>query len=210
MDFFIISVIILTLMTSFIVSYDIACIWSRHFLERAASYVQDHPWLKLPTSLNLVFLIPKFHLPVHIKRCWSKFSFNYQKYVGRTDGEGIERVWSWLNCIAYSVSMMTAGTWYDTLDDFCSFNNWRRTKSLGVFTVLLLLTLPNVFSETELSCKMGLAIEMSILHWRAYRSFTEGLRQEGTIDLRKWEQMIFDWEQDPTKPSLYEYPEESK
>jgi hypothetical protein len=56
---------------------------------------------------------------------------------------------------------------------------------------------------------MGLAIEMSILHWRAYRSFTEGLRQEGTINLGAWEQMILDWEQDPSKPSPYEHPEES-
>jgi hypothetical protein len=127
-DFLIISVILLTMITSFFISYDIACIWSRNFLTRTASYAKD---LHLPSSINLVFLVPKFHLPVHIKRCWSEFSFNYHQYAGCTDGEGIERVWSWLNRIAYSVSMVTAGARWDTLDDFCCFNNWRKTKSLG-------------------------------------------------------------------------------
>jgi hypothetical protein len=56
--------------------------------------------------------------------------------------------------------------------------------------------------------KMALAIEMGIVHWRAYRSFTEGLRQEGTVDLHAWEQMIVNWEQDPSLPSPYELPED--
>jgi hypothetical protein len=55
---------------------------------------------------------------------------------------------------------------------------------------------------------MGLAIKMSIIHWRAYRSFTEGLKREGTVDICAWEQMILDWEQDSSKPSPYEFPED--
>jgi hypothetical protein len=131
MDYLILSVIFLTSLLSFFISYDIACVWSKNFLSRAASYAKDHPYLHLPSSISLVFLVPKFHLPVHTKNCWSLFSHNYRQSVGRTDGEGIERVWSWLNRIAYSVSMMTAGARWDTLDDFCCFNNWRKTKSLG-------------------------------------------------------------------------------
>jgi hypothetical protein len=57
---------------------------------------------------------------------------------------------------------------------------------------------------------MGLAIKMSIIHWRAYRSFTKGLKREGTVDIRAWEQMILDWEQDASKPSPYEFPEDRK
>jgi hypothetical protein len=139
MDFLMISVILLTTIASFFISYDIACVWSRHFMSRAANYAKDHPYLQLPSSISLVFLVPKFHLPVHIKRCWSEFSFNYRQYVGRTDGEGIERVWSWLNRIAYSVSMMTAGARWDTLDDFCCFNNWRKVKLLGMRSIALYL-----------------------------------------------------------------------
>jgi hypothetical protein len=128
MDYLILMVILATALTSFLISYDIACIWSKGFAARVASYDST---LRLPTAINLAFAVPKFHLPVHIRSCWSEFSFNYRNYAARTDGEGIERVWSWLNRIAYSVSMMTAGARWDTLDDFCSFNNWRKNKNLS-------------------------------------------------------------------------------
>jgi hypothetical protein len=128
MDYLILCVILAMTLTSFLISYDIACIWSKNFFSRVSTYDTA---LHLPASVNLVFLVPKFHLPVHIKECWSTFSFNYQNYTARTDGEGIERVWAWLNCIAFSVSMMMAGVRWDTLDDFCNFNNWRKTKALG-------------------------------------------------------------------------------
>jgi hypothetical protein len=33
------------------------------------------------------YLVPKFHLPAHITKCQTAFSFNYNKGVGRTEGE---------------------------------------------------------------------------------------------------------------------------
>jgi hypothetical protein len=128
MDFLILSAIAASMLTLIFVSYDIACQWYRNFYARMYQY---HPYLHLPSSIVLNFLVPKFHLPVHVKDCWSEFSFNYRRYVGRTDGEGIERIWAWLNRIAFSVSMMTAGARWDTLDDFCNYNNFRKVKGLG-------------------------------------------------------------------------------
>jgi hypothetical protein len=128
MDYLILMVILATTLTSFWISYDITCIWSKGFVSWAEGY---GPLLHLPTTISLVFLVPKFHLPVHVKECWSTFSYNCHNYTGCTDGKGIEQIWAWLNCITYSVSMMTAGACWDMLDNFCSFNNWRKTKSLS-------------------------------------------------------------------------------
>jgi hypothetical protein len=128
MDYLFISAVLISASTLVTMSYDIACQWSKNFYSRMKSYADR---LKLPDSVNIDFFIPKFHLYVHKKDCWSTFSFNYRRWVGRTDGEGIERVWSWLNKIAYSVSMMLAGARWDTLDDFCSYNNFRKTKGMG-------------------------------------------------------------------------------
>jgi hypothetical protein len=111
-----------------VMSYDIACQWSRNFYKRMGTYTER---IRLPESTILKFFIPKFHIWVHKSECWSNFSFNFRRWVGRTDGEGIERVWAWLNKIAYSVSMMLAGARWDTLDDFCNYNNFRKMKSLG-------------------------------------------------------------------------------
>jgi hypothetical protein len=131
--------------------------------------------------------------------------------VGRTDGEGIERVWSWLNKIAYSVSMMLAGARLDTLDDFCSYNNFRKTRGLGEYLlkspcnldVLIFLDL-----ENDLLRRMGKAIPMAIIHCRAFHSFSYGLKTEGNVDLSVWEKEICKWDEDMTKPSPYVMPDE--
>ncbi|KDQ23967.1 hypothetical protein PLEOSDRAFT_1048198, partial [Pleurotus ostreatus PC15] len=64
---------------------------------------------------------------------------NYTKWVGRTDGEGVERMWSWLNKVAHSASMMGPGGRQDTLDDFCNFWNWRKTVNLSGFLLSYLI-----------------------------------------------------------------------
>jgi hypothetical protein len=121
--------------TMIVISYDIACQWSRNFYRRMGEYAKH---IRLPRSTILSFFVPKFHIWVHKSECWSNFLFNYQQWVGRTDGEGIERVWAWLNKITYSVSMMLAGARWDTLDDFCNYNNFRKMKGLGMYALLLM------------------------------------------------------------------------
>ena len=128
MDYLFLSAVIISAISLVSMSYDIACQWSKNFYSRMEKYSSR---LHLPETTTLNFFVPKFHLWVHKKECWSKYSFNFRRWVGRTDGEGIERVWSWLNKIAYSVSMVLAGGRLDTLDDFCSYNNFRKTKGLG-------------------------------------------------------------------------------
>jgi hypothetical protein len=74
--------------------------------------------------------VAKFHLQDHKPKCHVPYSFNFAPGVGRTDGEGVERNWSTLNGVASSVSMMGPGGWWDTLDNFCNYLNWRKTVSL--------------------------------------------------------------------------------
>ncbi|KAF7336029.1 CxC2 domain-containing protein [Mycena sanguinolenta] len=119
-----IGVILLMLLAS----YDIACQWSRNIWTRAKS-MPAH--MKLSTIVDVIFKVPKFHLPPHVKACHAPYSFNYTKGVGRTDGEGIERNWSWLNGAARSISVMVPGAREDTIDDICAFSNWKKTVDLG-------------------------------------------------------------------------------
>ncbi|KAJ7807698.1 hypothetical protein B0H14DRAFT_3091221 [Mycena olivaceomarginata] len=86
------SLIGITLLTV-IASYDIACQWGRKFWQRAKKMPAE---LQLPAWMEVIFKVPKFHLPPHIKACHVPFSFNFTKGVGRTDGEGVERNWSWV------------------------------------------------------------------------------------------------------------------
>jgi hypothetical protein len=130
MDYIFVSSILNTPLRKVIVSYDIACQWGLNWATRVhAPTMPKH--LRPSPSLEITYLVPKFHLEAHVVKCHAPYSFNYTIGVGRTDGEGIERNWSWLNGVASSLSMMGPGARWDTLDDFCNFANWRRSIELG-------------------------------------------------------------------------------
>ncbi|KAG8846910.1 hypothetical protein FRB91_000368 [Serendipita sp. 411] len=109
-------------LTEIVVSYDIACQYSTHFEGR----FRNSRFLLLPES-NIIFLIPKFHLPSHKEACQFRFSFNHVKGVGRSDGEGIERLWSTHNHLSSSTSKMTPAFRQDTLN--LHFMDWNMSKS---------------------------------------------------------------------------------
>jgi Kyakuja-Dileera-Zisupton transposase len=129
MDYLFLSSIVGTAVNSIIISYDIICQWGKNFNMRSKNPKLSNT-LRLPSSISLQFIVPKFHLPAHIPKCHGPFLFNYASGVGRTDGEGIEQNWSALNGIAPSVSMMGPGGRWDTLDDVCNYMNWWKTISL--------------------------------------------------------------------------------
>jgi len=84
------------------------------------------------------FMVPKFHLPAHVGKCRTPYSFNYNPNVGRTDGEGVERGWSNINPIAASTKEMGPGSRRDTLDDHFGDFNWKKTTKIGKFVKLKL------------------------------------------------------------------------
>ncbi len=70
--------------------YDIACQWSRNLSQRL-DQLPDSMRLSDQQLHLLRFAIPKFHISAHGLDCQSDFSFNYQPYMARTDGEDPER-----------------------------------------------------------------------------------------------------------------------
>jgi hypothetical protein len=204
MDWIFLSSIVGTLALLLTISYDIACQWSVNFFER----LKRVPSYLLPSSTieNIRFHVPKFHLPAHIKACHSPFSLSFTKGVGRTDGEGVERLWAFLNKIARSVSMMRWGGRQDTLDDFCNFSNWRKTVNLGISFKFDAFKDCSWFTGNSLLKKLSLAIPAAVIHHRAYVAFTDGIRSEHPGIIDQWETLVTDWESDPTRPCPYELP----
>ncbi|KAG6806094.1 hypothetical protein H0H92_012730 [Tricholoma furcatifolium] len=139
------------------------------------------------------FKVPKFHLPPHKVECHGPFALNYTSGVGRTDGEGVERNWSWLNGAAPSTSQMGPGARHDTLDDFMGYWNFRKTVDLG---------------DTLLK-RLVEAIPEAIVHRQAFVLFTESLQNEHSGDLHAWEKMLREWEADQSKPDPYLVKEDS-
>ncbi|EPS93480.1 hypothetical protein FOMPIDRAFT_39266, partial [Fomitopsis schrenkii] len=109
-----------------VVSYDIACQWSVNLWSRMTQY--DFEFNQ--EQRTIIFLIPKFHLPAHQESCQIKYSYNYVKHVGRTDGEAVERGWAAVNGFSGSTKEMGPGSRRDVLDDAFGDYNWRKVVQL--------------------------------------------------------------------------------
>jgi hypothetical protein len=129
MDYFLLSSLRGLNLGRIVISYDIACQWSRN-LERRCSIYSPNVISDLP-DLEVTYLVPKFHLPAHITKFQEDFSFNFTPQVGRTDGESPERGWAAANTIANSTKEMGPGSRRDTLDDHFGDYNWRKVTDLG-------------------------------------------------------------------------------
>ncbi|KDQ24433.1 hypothetical protein PLEOSDRAFT_1078555 [Pleurotus ostreatus PC15] len=167
-----------------VVSYDIACQWSKSILER----------LKMLPSLvrlNLIaqlirFAVPKLHIHSHTRHCQENYSLNYLPGVGRTDGEGIERPWANIGATATSTRVMGPGSRIETLNDHWSHWNWQKTLGLGV---LLLKRLKSAIAERGVQ----------------QASFEIFASQQGSR-VEMWKKMVKEFEADGSKPNPYEVP----
>ncbi|RDB28096.1 hypothetical protein Hypma_001549 [Hypsizygus marmoreus] len=190
MDYIFLSSITGFFILSLIVSYDIACQWYKNFW----TCLQSMPLrLQFCHLLAIEYKVLKFYLSPHVPECHALFSFNYMPHVGRTDGEGVERNWSWLNGAAGSTSQMGPGGRHDMLDDFMGFSNFKKMVGLG---------------DSLLRC-LVLAIPQAMLHHQAFNTFTEGLHQEHAEEVVEWERMVEAWEADHLKPNPYALPDET-
>ncbi|KAG1878448.1 hypothetical protein C8R48DRAFT_745161 [Suillus tomentosus] len=111
------------------ISYDIACQWNKYLWSRMSAF--PHKYHLNHNEKVITFLVPKFHLPAHIARCQTRFSFNFIKGVGRTDGEAPERGWADINPLATSTREMGPGSRQDTIDDHFNDWNWKKVCAMG-------------------------------------------------------------------------------
>ncbi|KAG1800650.1 hypothetical protein EV424DRAFT_1474814 [Suillus variegatus] len=129
MDYLVFSVLVSFGLAVFNLSYDIACQWHKKLWSRNTTMPQRLQFNRENKTVR--FFVPKFHLKAHIQACQMTFSFNFSKWVGRTDGEAPERGWADINRVATSTREMGPGNRHDTLDDHFGDWNWKKTTMLG-------------------------------------------------------------------------------
>ncbi|PBK88810.1 hypothetical protein ARMGADRAFT_936858, partial [Armillaria gallica] len=111
-----------------VISYDIVCQW-------VSIYGGD--LVPVQTLDNITFLVPKFHLAAHIKKCQQTHSFNKTPEVDQMDSKAPEHTWASSNLIASSTKEMGLGSWRDTLDDHFNDYNWCKVITFGESQLLL-------------------------------------------------------------------------
>ncbi|TFK60098.1 hypothetical protein BDN72DRAFT_779845 [Pluteus cervinus] len=172
-----------------VLSYDIACQWAINLVARMRNYSKSIQMDEAKIK-SITYLVPKFHLPAHISRCQTQYSFNLHKWVGRTDGEAPERGWSHINPIALSTCEMGPGSRRDTLDDHLGDWNWKKTYTMGA----------------TLLRRIIVAVSESANQTILFHRFDLGLRSQPKLEklLRKWEKELITWENDRDQSNPFE------
>lgn len=131
MDYFILSMLSCDTPPDLVISYDIACQWHKNFFVCMDKYPAQ---LRLhQIKHNILYLVPKFHLPAHILKCRNDFSFNFSAKIGWTDEEAPEWGWATTNALANSTKEMGPGSHQDILDDHFGDYNWHKIIIIGAY-----------------------------------------------------------------------------
>ena len=133
MDYLVASTLTACSDTLVICAYDIGCQYKINFRERMSKMP---PRLKLDfQQLRMTIGLPVWHGGIPEEACRSRNSLKYQDGVGRTDGEGTERIWSRLNPASYSTKEMGEGARHDALEDKVDSLNFGKNVGQGKLIV---------------------------------------------------------------------------
>ena len=134
MDYIIFSALRNVTLRKVVLTYDIACQWSKNFRSRQDE-LPEHLWLN--HNIEIAVTIPGWHINGHGKACKTDFCLSYMDGVGRTCGEDIETSWAHTNALGPSVREMGPGSRHETLNDHWS--GWNFHKIVGFRKCIALL-----------------------------------------------------------------------
>ncbi|KDR71018.1 hypothetical protein GALMADRAFT_15660, partial [Galerina marginata CBS 339.88] len=110
-----------------VLTYDIACQFCINLKERFAQ--------AFPTVSDIVnrirHFVPKLHIQGHKDDCQYRWSLNFSRWTGRTDGERIESSWTEAKQAGGMTKEMNTGHRHDTLTDFQNDWNWVKAQKLA-------------------------------------------------------------------------------
>jgi hypothetical protein len=185
---------------SLLLSYDIACQWSRNLKQRITQLpIGIQPSHELIE--NTTFAIPKAHINGHGEDCQENLSLNLLRYSARTDGEEPERWWAHMNPLSMSTREMGLGSRHDTIDDHAAAWNWRKTTDLGTYSLdLLPQTIDQLRPGVYLLARMREALRMRSKTKAALGHFSARFSHE---TISEWTAMTEAWDDDNKSPNPY-------
>ncbi|KAJ7028878.1 hypothetical protein C8F04DRAFT_1265444 [Mycena alexandri] len=182
MDFIVMSAVMGFALMLLTISYDIACQWKTNLAHRMPRLPTP---MQLPLSeVKLQCALPVWHAGSHNEDCKNANSLSFKPGVGKTDGEGVERVWSKLNPASYSTRDAGSGQRADILEGKIDDHNF--LKNLG--------------QGDALQRKLVVAIAERDRQITAFKEVNKTLSSE----VRKtWKGLIDAWLEDPSQPNPY-------
>lgn len=111
--------------------YDIICQWLANHKTRFGKY--HH--LNLPSKLEIIAGIGKFHLAVHLLPCFFRYSLDFILGAAQVDGEVVETLWAELDKVAGFVRGMSSAHRQEVLDDMMIHSNWKKLVGMPMFLI---------------------------------------------------------------------------
>jgi hypothetical protein len=129
-DFVLFFMLIGVLVAQLTLSYDIICQYFRNLGKRRLQFPK---WMQIPKFIfkSITYVIPKFHIYGHGRKCQTKFSLNFLKWSARSDCEDPEWWWAHINPLSMQTKEMSPGARHDTIDDHVASWNWRKIVGFG-------------------------------------------------------------------------------
>ncbi|KAI0671900.1 hypothetical protein C8Q78DRAFT_972892, partial [Trametes maxima] len=190
MDYLLVSTLLGVMLLLLVISYDIACQYSKNFERRLAQNFPEAMRLDLE-DVHLRWVIPKNHIAVHGPR-HSQYSLNFNSKVGRTYGEGCESAWPDLNQASVSTREMALATRHEVLNDHMASWNWAKVVRL----------------ESYLSRNIRKAHKMGLKQRALFDEFSSTFPPD---TIKEWTRLLELWCASPNAvPDPFEEPQPSK
>ncbi|KAJ7735174.1 hypothetical protein B0H16DRAFT_1731438 [Mycena metata] len=182
MDYIILSALLGFSLMLLTISYDIACQWKKNFPARHDKMPKA---LKLPLDqIELQCALPVWHAGSHNEDCQRDNSLSYKTGVGKSDGEGVERVWSVLNPAANHTKDAGRGQRVDGLEDKIDSHNFAK----------------NVGQGDALQRKLLVAIAERDRQVEAFKEISSTIERSVRSE---WKKKVVAWHEDPTQENPY-------
>ncbi|KAG8942299.1 hypothetical protein FRC03_003364 [Tulasnella sp. 419] len=127
-----------------VASYDVACKFKVNYVARNSQGQEVLLTKDDLEKISITWLVPKFHLGGHEKKCSDDHSFNFTKDVGRTSGELVETPWAEMNKAKWITKQAGSGSRRDILIDLINWWNWLKTIKMCKLPALLPLLITNL------------------------------------------------------------------
>ena len=200
MDYIFVSSMLSDLVTKKLITYDIACQWSVHLVDRINAF-PPHLQIELPED-DIAYGIPKLHFDSHKKIDHSKFSLNYKPGAARTDGEGIERRWWFVQPIAAATVGMGPGRRQSVLEDQWAYSNWRKyVRMRECHTFLAYVSRFNTHLAWTLKKRLANGLSEFADQESIFNALTDSIN---SATISKWKTTVEAWEKDMSLDDPYQ------
>lgn len=186
MDYIFWSSLVASGLLHVLISYDIACQWTKNLYSRMANIPSP---LHKPENMTLRACLPVWHGRAHNLKCEAEHTISYVQGAAATDGEEPERQWAVYNKSSASTKEMGEVSRANFLEDKMDYQSYVKNVNLGMLCPIFHIAY-SLEPEYSLPKKLDIAYREQLVQDVNFKAM------EGTVDpisRTSWLEHLRDW-----------------